>query len=116
MGLRYLKLSFGQRTQYKHLSPPYLVPRYNYDKVGHKSHECKKSKKPKRKKEANMMADISKGMTNIALCARVSKVSLVGSNPKKWRIDTEASGPLSQILKLPMFVRTLNGEFSICCH
>jgi hypothetical protein len=64
---------------------------YNCDKVGHRSSDCKKPKKPNKKKEANMVNDISKEMSDIDLCATVSEVNLVGSNPREWWIDTGAT-------------------------
>ena len=64
---------------------------YNCDKVGHRSSDCKKPKKPNKKKEANMVNDISKDMSEIDLCATVSEVNLVGSNPREWWIDTGAT-------------------------
>ena len=64
---------------------------YNCDKVGHRSSDCKKPKKPNKKKEANMVENISKEMGDIDLCATVSEVNLVGSNPREWWIDTGAT-------------------------
>ncbi|KAL8103846.1 hypothetical protein AgCh_028150 [Apium graveolens] len=64
---------------------------YNYDKVGHRFSDCKKPKKPNKKKEANMVENISKDMGDIDLCATVSEVNLVGSNPREWWIDTGAT-------------------------
>ena len=63
---------------------------FNCDKVGHRSADCRKPKKTK-KKEANMVDDISKEIGDIDLCATVSEVNLVGSNPREWWIDTGAS-------------------------
>ena len=54
---------------------------YNCDKVGHRSSDCRKPKKPNKKKEANTVDDISKEMGDIDLCAIVSELNLVGSNP-----------------------------------
>ncbi|XP_063942810.1 uncharacterized protein LOC135150440 [Daucus carota subsp. sativus] len=50
-----------------------------------------KPKKTNKKKEANMVDDISKEMGDIDLCATVSEVNLVGSNPREWWIDTGAT-------------------------
>ena len=48
---------------------------------------------PKRNKpkEANVINDISKDVSDIDLTAIISKVNLVGSNPKEWWIDTGAT-------------------------
>ncbi|KAL8132042.1 hypothetical protein AgCh_007799 [Apium graveolens] len=64
---------------------------YNCDKFGHRSFDCKKPKKPNKKKEANMVENISKEMGDIDLCVTVSEVNLVGSNPREWWIDTGAT-------------------------
>lgn len=55
---------------------------YNCDKVGHHSSDYKKPKKPYKKKEANMIDDVSKEMGDGDLCATISEVNLAGSNPK----------------------------------
>ena len=38
-----------------------------------------------------MIDDISKDVSNIELTVVISKVNLVGSNPKEWWIDTSAT-------------------------
>ncbi|XP_075475893.1 uncharacterized protein LOC142514930 [Primulina tabacum] len=53
--------------------------------MGHKTSECKK---PKRNREVNMVENISQEVSNINLCAVISEVNLVGSNPREWWIDT----------------------------
>ncbi|XP_073307181.1 uncharacterized protein [Primulina huaijiensis] len=58
---------------------------YNYDGMGYKASECKK---PKRNQEANVVENISQEVSNINLCAIISEVNLVGSNPREWWIDT----------------------------
>ncbi|WJZ87171.1 hypothetical protein VitviT2T_006572 [Vitis vinifera] len=42
-------------------------------------------------KEANVIDDITKNVSDIDLTAVVSEVNLVGSNPKEWWIDTGAT-------------------------
>ncbi|KZV48684.1 hypothetical protein F511_26132 [Dorcoceras hygrometricum] len=61
---------------------------YNCDGMGHKASDCKK---PKRAREANTVDDISHDVSNINLCAVVSEVYLIGSNPREWWIDTGAT-------------------------
>ncbi|XP_074361820.1 uncharacterized protein LOC141702002 [Apium graveolens] len=53
--------------------------------------DCKKPKNSNKKKEANMVDHICKEMGDIDLCATVSDVNLVGSNPREWWIDTSAT-------------------------
>ncbi|XP_073129071.1 uncharacterized protein [Henckelia pumila] len=61
---------------------------YNCGGPGHKSSECKK---PRRNREANLMEDISKEVSNMDLCAVLFEVNMVGSNPREWWIDTGAT-------------------------
>ncbi|XP_075478762.1 uncharacterized protein LOC142519607 [Primulina tabacum] len=61
---------------------------YNCDSMGHKASECKK---PKRNREVNMVENISQEVSNMNLCAVISEVNLVGSNPREWWIDTGAT-------------------------
>ncbi|XP_074569683.1 uncharacterized protein LOC141826336 [Curcuma longa] len=56
---------------------------FNCDRVGHKSSDCRK---PKKKHEAN----VSEG-PDMDLCAVISEVNLIGSNPRQWWIDTGAT-------------------------
>ncbi|XP_074560084.1 uncharacterized protein LOC141816146, partial [Curcuma longa] len=56
---------------------------FNCDRVGHKSSDCRK---PKKKHEAN----VSEG-PDMDLCAAISEVNLIGSNPRQWWIDTGAT-------------------------
>ncbi|WJZ94150.1 hypothetical protein VitviT2T_013032 [Vitis vinifera] len=63
---------------------------FNCGKQGHKSVDCRLPKKNK-PKEANVIDDITKNVPDIDLTAVVSKVNLVGSNPKEWWIDTGAT-------------------------
>ena len=39
-------------------------------------------------KEANVIDNISKDMSDIDLTTVISEANLVGSNPKEWRVDT----------------------------
>ena len=63
---------------------------FNCGKQGHKSSDCKLPKKNKLK-EANVVDDLSKDVSEIDLTAVISEVNLVGSNPKEWWIDTGAT-------------------------
>ena len=63
---------------------------FNCGKQGHKSSDCRLPKRNK-PKEANVFDDITKDVSNINLIAVISKVNLVGSNPKEWWIDTSAT-------------------------
>ena len=60
---------------------------FNYEKQGHKSLDCRLPKRNK-PKEVNVIDDISNDMFDIDLVAIISKVNLVGSNPKECWIDT----------------------------
>ena len=53
---------------------------FNCGKQGHKSSDCRLSKRNK-PKEANVVDDISKDLFDIDLIAVISEVKLVGSNP-----------------------------------
>ncbi|XP_073137638.1 uncharacterized protein [Henckelia pumila] len=61
---------------------------YNCGGLGHKSSECKK---PKRNRETNLFEDISKEVSNMDLCAVISEVNMVVSNPREWWINTGAT-------------------------
>ncbi|XP_075499434.1 uncharacterized protein LOC142537833 [Primulina tabacum] len=61
---------------------------YNCDGMGHKASDCKK---PKRNREVNVVENISQEVSNMNLCAVISEVNLVGSNPREWWIDTGAT-------------------------
>ncbi|RVX22336.1 Retrovirus-related Pol polyprotein from transposon TNT 1-94 [Vitis vinifera] len=63
---------------------------FNCGKQGHKSVDCRLPKKNKLK-EANVIDDITKNVSDIDLTAVVSEVNLVGSNLKEWWIDTGAT-------------------------
>ncbi|KAL6318546.1 hypothetical protein AAG906_000624 [Vitis piasezkii] len=63
---------------------------FNCGKQGHKSVDCRLPKKNK-PKEANVIDDITRNVSDIDLTAVVSEVNLVGSNPKEWWIDTGAT-------------------------
>ncbi|KZV14337.1 hypothetical protein F511_43656 [Dorcoceras hygrometricum] len=56
--------------------------------MGHKASDCKKLK---RAREANTVDDISHDVSNISLCAVVSEVNLIGSNPRERWINTGAT-------------------------
>ncbi|XP_074323850.1 uncharacterized protein LOC141660760 [Apium graveolens] len=64
---------------------------YIYDKVDHRSSYCRNPKKGNKKKEANMVDHIFKEMGDIDLCATISEVNLVGSNPPTSIIESEGT-------------------------
>ena len=59
--------------------------------MGQRSSDCRKPKKPYKKKEANMLYDVTNELSDIDLCATISEVNLVGSNSREWWIDTGAT-------------------------
>ena len=61
---------------------------YNCDKMGHKASDCRL---PKKKREANVVENITQHVSDINLSAVVSEVNLVGSNTREWWIDTGAT-------------------------
>ena len=63
---------------------------FNCGKQGQKSYDCSLPKRNK-PEEANVIDDISKDVSDIKLTIVISKVNLVGSNPKEWWIDTGAT-------------------------
>ena len=63
---------------------------FNCRKQGHKSFGFKLPKRNK-PKEANVIEDISKDLSDINLTTVIFEVNLVGSNPKEWWIDTGAT-------------------------
>ncbi|PON35236.1 hypothetical protein PanWU01x14_337960, partial [Parasponia andersonii] len=54
--------------------------------MGHKALDCQLPKK--KKNEANAVDEITQEVSDIDLCAVVSEVNLVESNPKEWWLDT----------------------------
>ena len=63
---------------------------FNCKKQGHRSSDCRLPKRNK-PKEANVIDDISKDVSDIDLTVVISEVNLVGSNLKEWWIDTGAT-------------------------
>ena len=65
---------------------------FNCRKQGHKSSDCRLQKRNK-PKEANVVDGITKALFDIDLnlTTVISKVNLVGSNPKEWWIDIGAT-------------------------
>ena len=63
---------------------------FNCGKQGHRSSDCKLPKRNK-PKEANVIDNISKDVSDIDLTTIISEVNLVGSNPKEWWINTGAT-------------------------
>ncbi|KAL6326062.1 hypothetical protein AAG906_000937 [Vitis piasezkii] len=79
---------------------------FNCGKQGHKSVDCRLPKKNK-PKEANVIDDITRNVSDIDLTAVVSEVNLVGSNPKEWWIDTGATRHVCSIRKCSPFLNQL---------
>ena len=63
---------------------------FNCGKQGHKYSDCRLPKRNK-PKEANVIHDLFKDVSDIDLTAVIYEVNLVGSNPKEWWIDTSAT-------------------------
>ena len=90
---KYKKFNFGKGTK---LSPRGGISKsskfrgkcINYDKVGHRSSDCRK---PKKKKEGNMVDGISKDILDIDLCAMIFEVNMGSTNSREWWLDTKAT-------------------------
>ena len=82
---------------------------FNCGKQGHKSSDCRLPKRNKLK-EANVVDDISKDVSEIDLIAVISEVNLVGSNPKEWWIDTSAGHVCSDKMMFSTFEPIETGE------
>ena len=63
---------------------------FNYDKVDHKSADCRLQKK-KNNYETNIVDNITQDVAKISLSVVASKVNMVGSNPREWWIDVGAT-------------------------
>ncbi|VFQ98057.1 unnamed protein product [Cuscuta campestris] len=62
---------------------------YNCGITGHRSSDCRKKKPQKNKKKTTEA--ICAELENLDLCTVVTKVNLVGSNPREWFVDTRAA-------------------------
>ncbi|KAL5559487.1 hypothetical protein UlMin_035698 [Ulmus minor] len=82
---------------------------FNCDKIGYESSECKLPKKNKNH-EANVVDDITQDVADIDLCAVISEVNLVGSNPREWWIDTGATRYICSDKGLFTSFEPMNGE------
>ena len=58
--------------------------------MDHKAADCRLAKKNKNK-EIYVMEEIAQEVDDLNFSAVVSKVNLVGSNPREWWIDTGAT-------------------------
>ncbi|XP_047313594.1 uncharacterized protein LOC124917068 [Impatiens glandulifera] len=56
----------------------------NCNGMGHRYSDCKKSR---RVRETNL----TQGLSDMDLCAMISEINLVGSNPREWWVDTGAT-------------------------
>ncbi|KAG8481111.1 hypothetical protein CXB51_025856 [Gossypium anomalum] len=63
---------------------------FNDAKIRHKSSEFRLPKKV-RANQANVVEEISKEVFDMDLCAVISKVNMVDSNPREWWLDTGAT-------------------------
>ncbi|XP_074578534.1 uncharacterized protein LOC141835014 [Curcuma longa] len=86
-----VKARNGRILSLPKLDPEEAYPRrkfsgkcFNCDRVGHKSSECRK---PKKKQEANL----NEGLEVDDLCAVITELNLVCSNPRQWWMDTGAT-------------------------
>ncbi|VFQ88358.1 unnamed protein product [Cuscuta campestris] len=61
---------------------------YNCGITGHRSSECRKKPQTKKQKKEEALCSELDAMD---LCAVVTEVNLVGSNPKEWWVDTGAT-------------------------
>ncbi|KAL5582150.1 hypothetical protein UlMin_014592 [Ulmus minor] len=82
---------------------------FNCDKIDHKSSECRLPKKNKNH-EANMVDDVTQDVADINLCAVISKVNQVRSNPREWWIDTGATRHICSHKGLFTSFEPMNGE------
>ncbi|KAH9671079.1 hypothetical protein KPL70_017207 [Citrus sinensis] len=81
---------------------------FNYDKMGHKASDCRL---PKKKRETNVVENITQHVSDINLSAVVSEVNLVGSNPREWWNDTGATRHVcSEKWLFTSFEAVSNGE------
>ena len=64
---------------------------FNYGKMGHRSVDCRLSRRNNKNHKTNVVDNITRDVSDINLSAMVSEVNLVGSNPKEWWIDTSAT-------------------------
>ena len=70
--------------------PKFQGKLFNYGKQCHK-YPYNILPKSEKSKEANVIKEITKDVSNIDFTTLVSKVKLVGSNPKEWWIDIIAT-------------------------
>ncbi|KAL2462228.1 CCHC-type domain-containing protein [Abeliophyllum distichum] len=84
------KSKFGMSGKWTKMDPKggvfkkkFLEKYHNCDKVGHRSLECRLSKR-NNKKKANVVDDITHDVSEINLTTVIFEVNLVGSNPRKW--------------------------------
>ena len=68
----------------------FQVKYFNRGKQSHKSIDCRLPKRNE-PKEANVVVCITNDVSNIDLIDVISKVNLMGSNPKEWWIYTDAT-------------------------
>lgn len=62
---------------------------FNCNKMGHKSSECRL---PKRKgKEVNNVEVLSQEVNDLDLCAMISEINLIDTNPREWWLDSGAT-------------------------
>ncbi|XP_042380392.1 uncharacterized protein LOC121972832 [Zingiber officinale] len=76
--------SFTAQPKGQNMKKKFLGKCYNCDRMDHKASDCKRPKK--KKPEANLA-----GEQDMDLCAMISEVNLIGSNPRQWWINTGAT-------------------------
>ncbi|KAL5551068.1 hypothetical protein UlMin_001244 [Ulmus minor] len=81
-------------------------------KLGPKGGVSKKQKLPKKNKnpEANVVDNITQDVADIDMCAVISEVNLVGSNPREWWIDTGATRHICSVKGLFTSFEPMNRE------
>ncbi|XP_028093117.1 uncharacterized protein LOC114293282 [Camellia sinensis] len=106
----------AKKPAYKPQKPSYrfLGKCYNYGSEGRRASDCCKQRKPyKTNPRAHManMQEHSHDEDDMHLSSAVSKVNMVGSNPREWWTDTGATSHISSEKKLfTTFDPVTNGE------
>ncbi|KAI5649822.1 hypothetical protein M9H77_35827 [Catharanthus roseus] len=68
------------------IQPRFQGECFNYNKMGHKLFDCRLLRRVKAN-EANVLEDITKGVSKLNLYVVISEFNLIDSNPKEWWLD-----------------------------